>query len=137
MSSKFPHFKQLLVMGLLALSLACGWLFAFQDTGIASAHNVAQPSSVQAKVGTNTVNKTRQRHHHLYHRVAGTVTASTATSLTITNAKGKASTFLVTSTTKFANITNPIAANTKVGVVYSVGSDGKLTALKIATKKSK
>ncbi len=137
MISKFLRFKKLLVMGLLALSLAYGSLFAFQDNSVASAHNLAGASAVQAKVGAKSTNRTGQRHQRLRHHAAGTVTASTATSLTITSAKGKSVTFIVNSTTKLVNLTSPVATNTKVGVAYSVGSDGKLTALKVATKKSK
>lgn len=137
MNSKFSRFKKSLVMGLLALSLACGSLFAFQDNSVASAHSLTQASAVQAKVGAKATTKAGQRHQRLRHFAAGTVTASTATSLTITNAKGKSVTFIVTSSTKLVNLTSPIAANTKVAVRYSVGTDGKFTALRIVTKKTK
>ena len=135
MVTKLSRFKKVLALSFLALTLAFSLFLGFQGNNIASAKGVNTAVSTQHTLKV-VKHASKVRHLRANNLASGTVSISSATSLTITNKKGKTLTFTVDANTKFVNVTNPVAKDTKVHVKY-VLKNGNMVALRVAGSKKK
>ena len=131
--------KALLMSGAAVAIVAAGMVgYAVADNSSSGDTHAAQPPAAAAAAGQS--GGATAGHRMRGHGVAGTITAESGNTWTITGVNGAATTVTITPTTKFGSVKSPEQANQfAVGdavVVRGTSSNGVVTASAIQTRRS-